>query len=176
MEFEELLIKRRSVRSYEDQKPDTELLKKLIEKAGYAPSWKNSQPCRYHCINSDKADEIGRSVLPEFNQSNSKGAALVVCTYEKGLSGFQNTGEAANEAGDSWGFYDLGLNNAYFILAAADMGLSTLIMGIRDAEKIRKILEIPKNEVIVSVIAVGYGTKAGIFKARKNVEEIAKFY
>ena len=42
------------------------------------------------------------------------------------------------------------------ILKAKDLGLDTLVMGIRDSEKIREALNIPENEEIVSVISVGY--------------------
>ena len=36
------------------------------------------------------------------------------------------------------------------------MGLSTLVMGIRDAAMLRGILNIPAEEEVTSVIAVGY--------------------
>lgn len=42
------------------------------------------------------------------------------------------------------------------LLKATELGLSTLVMGIRDAAKISEILEIPENEAVVSVISVGY--------------------
>ncbi len=41
------------------------------------------------------------------------------------------------------------------ILKATELGLSTLIMGLRDGDKIRDMLSIPESETIVSVIAVG---------------------
>ena len=43
MEFNELIVERRSVRAYKDQPVDVELLKKIVEQAQMAPSWKNSQ-------------------------------------------------------------------------------------------------------------------------------------
>ena len=53
------------------------------------------------------------------------------------------------------GCYDLGLQNENLILKATELGLSTLIMGLRDGDKIREMLSIPESETIVSVIAVG---------------------
>ena len=56
------------------------------------------------------------------------------------------------------------------------MGLDTLIMGIRDSEKLREYLEIPASQEVVSVIAVGYGATGPEMPARKYVEDIAKFF
>lgn len=62
------------------------------------------------------------------------------------------------------------------MLKAKELGLDTLIMGIRDGEAIRNFLDVPENEQVVSVIAVGYGAKDVQMPKRKNVSEIAKFY
>ncbi len=49
-------------------------------------------------------------------------------------------------------------------------------MGIRDSEKIRKALNIPETETVVSVIAVGYGIVTPDKPKRKTVDDILKFY
>lgn len=49
-------------------------------------------------------------------------------------------------------------------------------MGIRDAAKIREILEIPENEAVVSVISVGYSDADPERPARKPVEKLAHFF
>ena len=106
-----------------------------------------------------------------------EGAALVVATFVKGCVGFDRlSGEPVNECGNGWGYYDLGLQNENFVLKAKELGLDTLIMGIRDGEAIRNFLDVPENEQIVSVIAVGYGAKDVQMPKRKSVSEIAKFY
>lgn len=62
------------------------------------------------------------------------------------------------------------------MLKAKELGLDTLIMGIRDGEAIRNFLDIPENEQVVSVIAVGYRAGEADMPARKSVEDIARFY
>ena len=107
-----------------------------------------------------KVEEFRQKCLPEFNQKNAEGAALVVATFVKGCVGFDRlSGEPVNECGNGWGYYDLGLQNENFVLKAKELGLDTLIMGIRDGEAIRNFLDVPENEQVVSVIAVGYGAK-----------------
>ena len=93
----------------------------------------------------------------------------------KGISGFGD-GQPINEPGDEWGAYDLGLQNAYLVLKASDMGLDTLIMGIRDADALRAALSIPETEEVIAVIAVGYRAKDPVFGGRKELSEIAKFF
>ena len=85
-------------------------------------------------------------------------------------------GNPVNEAGDGWGYYDLGLQNENLLLKATELGLDTLVMGIRDGEAIREMLNIPETENVVAVIAVGYKAKEANMPKRKEVEEIAKFF
>ena len=67
---------------------------------------------------------------------------------------------------------DLGLQNENLILKAVECGFSTLIMGIRDADKIRELLAIPEEEVIVSVIAIGQAADIPSRPKRKNVDDV----
>ena len=81
-----------------------------------------------------------------------------------------------NEIGNGWEAYDLGLHDAYLILAASDAGLDTLIMGIRDSEAIREVLGIPENEEVMSVIAIGKRAKEPAPRPRKELEEVPRFF
>lgn len=175
MEFKDLIMERRSIRSYDAEKKVTkEQLEEIIRQAQMAPTWKNSQNGRYYCVTGDRLEEIREKGLPSFNQKNSANAALVVTTYVKGLAGYGKD-EPTDDIEDVWGGYDLGIQNAYFVLAARDAGLDTLIMGIRHADALREMLDIPENEVVVSVIAVGYRAAEPKLGPRKDLNEIAKF-
>lgn len=175
MEFQLLIESRRSIRSYGPQRMVTkEQLKEIVGAAIQAPSWKNDQTARYYCIIDEKMhDEFLDNCLPEMNAKSAKNAALVVTSFVSNITGFsKKTGEPDNECGNSWGYYGLGLHNEIFILKAKELGLDTLIMGLRDSEKIRTIIDIPENEIIVSAIALGYATKESIKPKRKEVEDI----
>lgn len=110
------------------------------------------------------------------NAGKSEHAALIITTFVHDRAGFQKDGSADNELGNGWGCYDLGLQNENLILKATDLGLSTLIMGLREADRLREILNIPETETIVSVIAVGKAAEEPIRPHRKPIEEIAKFF
>ena len=178
MEFSKLLEERRSIRKFDPEKKVTaDQIKEIINAAIQAPSWKNSQTTRYYAVvTPEKIEAFSAACLPEFNQKSAAGAALVVTTFVKDRSGFDQEGNPNNEVGNGWGYYDLGLHDENFILKARDLGLDTLIMGIRDGEAIREFFNLPENEQAVSVIAVGYGTKDAQMPKRKSVSDIAKFY
>ena len=101
---------------------------------------------------------------------------LIVSTIVLNRSGYERNGEPSNELGNGWGYYDCGLHNMNLILKATELGLSTLIMGIRDAKKISKLLDIPLTESVVSVIGLGYQDIEPSMPQRKSVDEITKFY
>ena len=174
MEFKALIEARRSVRSYSEA-VTREALTAILQRAQQAPSWKNSQTARCYAVLDPQKLEALRGALPSFNQNSSAGAALLVTTFVRGVAGF--TGQAPdNEVGDGWGAYDLGLRDAYLALAASDAGYDTLIMGLRDADAIRALLDIPEEEQIMSVIAVGRRAAAPKLRPRKPLEEVAKFF
>ena len=179
MEFQKLIETRRTVRKYaSDSKVTREQMEALIRAAQEAPSWKNSQTGRYYCVLSREiVDKIRATCLPGAgNAGKSENAALIVTTFVHDRAGFQKDGTADNELGNGWGCYDLGLQNENLILKAEDLGLSTLIMGLREADRLREILNIPETETIVSVIAVGKAAEEPIRPHRKPIEEIAKFF
>ena len=179
MEFEKLIEERRSIRKYDSSRRATkEQMETMVQAAIQAPSWKNSQTGRYYVVMSpEMLEKVKKDCLPEFNQKNSANApVLIVTAFVKTRSGFSREGVAENEVGEGWGCYDLGLQNENLVLKAKDMGLDTLIMGIRDSEKLREYLEIPASQEVVSVIAVGYGAIRPEMPTRKNVEDIAKFF
>ena len=176
MEFTELIRKRRSIRSYEKAEIPHEDLVAILTQAQQAPSWKNQQTSRCYVAETPALLEALREgCLPAFNQKSSAGAALIVTTFVKDVVGFGD-GAPVNEAGNFWGAYDLGLHDAYLVLAASNAGYDTLIMGIRDADVIRKELGIPENEQIMSVIAIGKKENEPVEKPRKELNEVVRFF
>lgn len=171
--FNDLIEARRSVRHYAKSSIEKVELSTIVTEALNAPSWKNHEETRYHIAQSEEAKSaIWNEALPSFNKANSENAAaLVVVTFKKGLSGFDN-GREVNELGDMWGAYDAGLASSYFILAAKNHGWDTLIMGIRDADRLRGILAIPEDEIVTSVIAVGKSAQPYFKSKRKIAEEV----
>lgn len=179
MELDQVLEKRRSIRKYaKGDKVSPELVKEFIAVALEAPSWKNTETARYHAVLSpEKIQSLREKAFGTWNfQCTENAQALIVSTFVKNISGYQKDGTPDNELENGWGIYDAGLQNSVFLLKAAEAGIDTLIMGIRDASAIRELLEIPENEVILSVIALGERAETPEKPHRKNPEDVVKFY
>ena len=175
MEFKELIEARRSVRQYVASEISKAEVEEIVGEALNAPSWKNTEVTRYYAAVSAAAKgRLWNEALPSFNvASTANAAALVAVTFRKGESGYMGA-DPANELGEMWGAYDCGLASAYFILAAKNHGWDSLILGIRDAEKIRAIMGIPDDEVVTSVIAFGKAAGTAAKPSRKPVGEVVK--
>ena len=175
MEFKELIEARRSVRKYVPGEISKEEMAAIVGEALNAPSWKNTEVTRYYAaISAEAKGRLCKEALPGFNvTSTANAAALVAVTFKQGESGYMGTA-AANELGEMWGAYDCGLASAYFVLAAKDRGWDSLILGIRDAEKIKAIMGIPDEEVVTSVIALGKAAGAAAKLPRKPVGVVVK--
>ena len=179
MEFQNVLNARKSIRKYDGSKKVTkEQLEEMIRAAILAPSWKNSQTGRYYVAYSDEAIAKVKKCLPEFNVKNTEGAsAYIITAFVKDRSGCDQDGSPSTElAHNEWGVYDLALKDENLILKAAELGLGSLIMGIRDADALKREFEIPDDQIVLSVIAVGYAAIDNERPKRKSVEEIAKFF
>jgi nitroreductase len=175
MEFQNLIESRRSVRKYADKEVTREQVEEIIRAAQEAPSWKNQQTSKYYCVLSkEKREEIRTTCFPSFNEQRSLNAALIVTAYEKNNVGFDDNGQPINELGNGWGCYDLGLQNMIFMLKARELGLDTLVMGIRDGQKLRAALNIPENEEIGAVLALGYADEEPKKPRRRELSDIAK--
>ena len=174
--FEEVLTSRRSVRSYDPTKKISEAeVRTLLTAAQEAPSWANQEPTKYYvAIGEEK-----RLALLEIIGGNKDRVAdapvLIVSTFETQKSGFFR-GQPANDVGDFWGAYDNGLANAYLVLQARAMGFDTLIMGMRESEKIRAEFDIPENECIMAVISLGYRAQEPNRPVRRELDDIVKFF
>lgn len=177
MELQDVLKRRKSVRQYIDKEVKDEDINEMIEAAILAPSWKNSQVTRYYVVKSAEMLEKIRQTLPEFNRKNIENApVIIVSTIILNRSGFERDGTPSNELGNGWGYYDCGLHNMNLLLKATELGLSTLVMGIRDAKEISQLLSINENEAVVSVIGVGYSKVERERPQRKNVADITQYF
>lgn len=174
--FDEVIASRRSVRSYDATKSISEAeVRQLLTAVQEAPSWANQEPTKYYVAMSEEKLTAVKEMVGRNKQNIADAPVVIVSTFEKGKSGFFN-GEATNEIGEGWGAYDNGLSNAYLILKARAMGFDTLIMGMRDADALRALFDIPSNETIMAVISLGYRAQEPSRPERRPLDDIVKFF
>lgn len=174
--LDEVFASRRSIRAYEAGKTISEAeVRELLTTTQNAPSWANMQPSKYYVAIGQEKREAVLELIGGNKERVINAPVLIVSTFETGKSGFFR-GNPVDATGDLWGAYDNGLSNAYLILKARAMGFDTLIMGMRNAEGLRALFEIPENETVLAVIALGYRAEDPNTPVHRPLDEVVKFY
>jgi len=174
--FDEVLTTRRSVRSYDATKKISEAeVRELLKATQEAPSWANQQPSKYYVAIDEEKLKAAMEMIGANKDRVADAPVLIVSTFERGKSGYFQ-GQATNEVGEGWGAYDNGLSNCYLILKARAMGFDTLIMGMRDADQLRALFDIPEDETVMAVIALGYRAEEPTHPDRRDLDDIVKFF
>ena len=146
MEVFECIKTRRSVRRFEDRPVDHEVIRKAVDAAVWAPSWKNTQT-----------------------------PVLIAVSYVKGRCGFERDGSYSTDKKEGWQMFDAGVAAQTFALAAHAEGLGTVMLGIYDPAYISKKLGIPETEEVAVLIAAGYEAFTPDAPKRKSSEEVLRF-
>lgn len=181
METLECIKTRRSVRKFEDREVPAEVIRQIAEAAVMAPSWKNTQVVRWNIVKDPaKKQEIAESAVLGFaynTKTIDRAPVIAVQSVVTGISGMEKDGTATTDHGENWEMYDAGLAAENFCLAAHDLGVGTVIMGIIDDVKAREILDLPEKEMVTAVIAMGYplSDKNGCAD-RKEYDQIVRVF
>jgi nitroreductase len=167
-EFSELLLKRRSVRAYEDRPVPLELVKEIIKESTMAPSSSNGQPWKFVIVNN-------REVMKRISDESKKNLLAAIAADPNAPSknyagvlknpGFNVFYDApclvilVGPRGYRSLLVDLALCASYFMFAAADRGLGTcwvnLGSDVRDG-KLRAELGLTDGLAIVAPIILGW--------------------
>jgi nitroreductase len=172
MELLKAISERRSVRKYRQDPVPDEILLEIFEAARAAPSWANTQVCRFIVV-KDRAvkDQLVESLSPS---NPAKGAMTeapcVICLFAKrNLSGFHK-GAPGTDKGD-WFMFDAGIAMEHIVLAAWNFGLGTVHVGMFDAKKAEAALKIPEGFSIVEITPLGYFDAAPKPTPRRALKE-----
>jgi nitroreductase len=152
MKVYEAIIKRRSIRRFEDKVIPYKILKKCVNSARLAPSGGNLQPLEYIIVRE-------KSLLEKVFET------LKWARYLKGEEGTPPEGERPKayiavlvneDIRKDKAEKDVGFAAENIILTAFEQGVGSCCIGSIDKGKLREILSIPKNYEISLVIALGY--------------------
>jgi nitroreductase len=176
MEAKECIRTRRSVRKYTDELVPENVVKDIVELASCAPSWKNTQVIRYVYVeNPDVIQKISEEGLLGFTfneKTVGRAKQLMIVTKVDGICGYEKDGSFSTAKGDGWEMFDAGVAVQTFCLAAHDMGVGTVILGVFDDKKVGDIVGIPEGQTVAAIIAMGYPVFAPEMPPRKSVDEL----
>lgn len=177
MNVTECIKTRRSVRRYKPDPVDHSIIDSVVLSASFSPSWKNTQIARYIAI-EDKVllSEIAEKYTPDYNSKIILQAPLLIAvTFVKGRCGYERDGSFTTNKKDRWQMFDTGIACQSFCLAAWDKGLGTVIMGVFDENGITELLEVPAEQELAALIAVGYPDYEPEAPKRKAVEQLLQY-
>lgn len=177
MNVTECLKTRRSIRRYKADPVDHSVIDSIVSLASYSPSWKNTQITRYIAIeDSSLLAEIADKYTPDYNSDIIRQAPMLIAvTFRKGRCGYERDGSFTTRKGDRWQMFDAGIACQSFCLAAWDHGLGTVIMGVFDEEGISGLLDIPEEQELAALIAIGSPDIAPDAPKRKTVGELLQY-
>lgn len=171
------IVTRRSIRKYADKPVENAEIEQIIAAAAYAPSWKNTQTARYIAVtDKSKKETIAAQMLPSYNAAIVNSAPVLIAMVTKcGRCGYERDGSFTTKKEDRWQYFDAGIACQTFCLAAHERGLSTVIMGIYDEDKLPGYLGLEEDEVLTALIALGYADVAPQAPKRKGVDELLRY-
>jgi nitroreductase len=171
-ELMEVLRERRSIRSYLETDVPEELLQKVLEAVQWSPSWANTQCWEVIVVRKPETKQELQQVLSKGNPATK---AIVTAPVVLALCGkLQSSGyykdQVTTKFGD-WFLFDLGIATQSICLAARDMGLGTVVVGLFDHEKAKSILRVPRGYELVTLIPLGFPAKAPPAPKRRETAE-----
>lgn len=180
MEVSEAIINRRSIRNMKTDPIDDETLRKVLEAARWAPSWKNTQCWRFVVVRDGSIKEKisgcmtgGRAGPGTAANAIIQAPVLIVACAELGKSGL-HAGDFATDKGD-WYMYDVALAMQNLVLEAHSLGLGTVHLGLFDSRQVAEILGVPEGFCVVSMTPLGYPVETPGTVPRKELPEMV-FY
>ena len=173
----EAITTRRSVRRFTDKPVDNAKIEEIVAAAAFAPSWKNTQTARYIAVTDLAAKQtIATEMLPPFNAATVHSAPVLIAMVTKcGRCGYERDGSFTTKKEDRWQYFDAGIACQTFCLAAHESGLSTVILGIYDEEKLPAFLGLADDEVLTALIALGYAAEVPAAPKRKSVNDLLRY-
>ena len=175
-EFHDVILNRRSIRKYEEKEISDAALSSILEAVQYSPSWSNTQCWEVIIVkNQETKEKLQATLAPKNPATKAMISAPVVLALagKKNSSGYYD-GLVTTKFGD-WFMYDLGIATQSICLAAHDLGLGTVIVGLFDHDKAGAVLNVPEGYELVSLIPLGYPAKSPNAPKRREINEFTHY-
>jgi nitroreductase len=172
MDLMEAIKGRRSIRKYKPDPISEEVLRTVLEAVRWAPSWANTQCWEVILVKDPKVKSELATTLAKGNPAISSmidAPIVIVLCGKKRVSGYYK-GQAATVKGD-WLMFDTGIAMQTLCLAAYELGLGTVIIGLFDHKKVEEILGTPQNVEVVAMTPLGYPATGGTAPKRKEFSD-----
>ena len=152
---------RRSIRKFSDQPVEPEQLQKVLESVQQAPSWSNLQCWRLVVVTDKEVREkiSDLSFVESFfstygYKSNPAQKALAQAPIV--IVACADPSKSGDLHQQQYYMADMGIATQNLMLAAHDLGLASVFVGVFHEGQLKELLGIPENIKIVGLFPLGY--------------------
>ncbi len=167
MSLDEIIQKRRAFRALKKTEITEELISTLALNAQLAPSCFNYQPWRFVFIYEKEMLSMMFETLSEGNKWAHK-ASMIIAVFSKK--------ELDCTPGKTREYYllDTGMATALMILKGTELGLVMHPIAGYNHNKVKEVLEIPKDMTVITLIIVGKHSSDYSFLSEKQIASESK--
>lgn len=202
MDVRDAIQKRRSIRRFKPDPVPEDLIQQILESARLAPSGSNTQPWRFIVIKD--AETRQKLQTASYNQRHVGQAPVIIacCADIKAFGEFPERIDELIAAGAlpaktrevfvpslkkgglsadiKWHLLIAATGNTdiaieHMVLQAVESGLGTCWVRWFDDNKVKEILEIPKNIEIIALLPIGYPAEDPPQRPRFDLQKIVYY-
>lgn len=188
MDFDEVVVKRRSIRKFKEDPVPEKILRKVLEAGRWAPSAGNCQPWRFIVISDFEVKkgiaatftEFSRKAWSKFSPERARYLAERGGSWDKsGIAKipvlvavcYETVREIREELilGSAWAAIE------NMLLAATAEGLGSCIYtfyNVEEENSLKELLGVPDGFRVAAVIQLGYAAVGPLMPTRKTLSEV----
>ena len=167
MNVHEAIRARFSVRDYLPTPIPDEQLLRVLEAARLAPSSSNRQDWRFIVVRDD--DRRRRLATAAYNQMWIAEAPVIIAAVGTDPQSIMTCGMPRYSV-------DVSIAITHMMLAAVEEGLGTCWIGMFSQEKVKEILGVVNDCMVVTILPLGYARlERAPAKSRKRLQDIVRY-
>ncbi|MFH1522759.1 MAG: nitroreductase family protein [Patescibacteria group bacterium] len=169
MNVKEVIKIRRSIRKFKNIEITDDIIGEIIEAGRLAPSGCNAQPSRYLIIKDKESKEKLKENNIFAQDFVYQAPVIIICctdlsVYKKSTD-FDDTNKVR-------AIRDLSIASSYLDLRAVELGLGTCYIGDIDKVRVKEVLEISKDYIVLFALIFGYPDESPQARPRHDINEI----
>ena len=158
----DVILSRRSIRKYLDKPIPEDVTNQILEAGRQAPSAGNRQPWRFIVITDQRIKEaLSHGKYNTFLKEAP--VAIVACGY------------TGTEQSRKWSTVDTSIAVENMVLAAWSLGVGSCWIGDFVESEVKKLLGIPDDYGVVTLLSLGYPAETKAARPRKSLGEIISY-
>ncbi len=172
-QFIKLAEHRTSCRAYRQDPVPDEMTRQCLEAARLAPSACNKQPWRFIVVTDPvlRKEICDHGLLPGLPMPWLRQAPVIVAICAETSLVTHKIAPVLSKV--DYRLVDLGIAGEHFVLAADALGLGTCWIGWFREKPVKKLLDIPRNIRVFSLLSMGFPDKEPENSSRFALEDIA---